>query len=103
MLICERWRSNTSITASMSPAASSAASTPWAAPAVNAYQTEFLIWALHPENGSSASVVASTVVPRTLAGSPPSCCGDVRTSFAGGSAAAPAGAVSANMNRSATR
>ena len=86
----------------MSPAASSAASTPRSAVAVNANQTEFLTCDPQFENGSSASVVASAVVPRTVTGSEPSSCGAVRASFAGGAAAALAGASAASTNRTAT-
>src|SRR3954470_5534688 len=97
VLSCERRRTNSSTTASMSPAASRATSRLRSAPTVNEYQTEFLIGA-HGAGGSSGSSVAPTVVPDTVAGSE-SACGAERASLGGG--AANAGAASATRTTSA--
>ena len=89
----ERSRRNTSTAASRSPAASSSSTRSRAAAGPDsAYQTEPSVKPAH-EPGSFASLVASTVVPRTVEGSAPRFWAFPRSSLGGGAASAAAGAI----------
>src|SRR4051794_26557628 len=89
----------------MSPAASIANRTERALVGVKRYQTELLVLE-HGDAGSSASTVASAVVPLIVTGSVPMSVADARASFAGGAAAAGdaprRGAVSTATTRTAS-